>query len=145
MAPIRPTRAPAPAWRAALWPLAAALAALLLAQWARHALVEPADLTAACDAAPWQGLACGLRTLTVQAFIEHRLGGVALGFALVATVTRWRWAAIGALAAGSAALVLYSTDLAAPAVLLGALVCVRPAGRTGVESARPAGRTGAAR
>lgn len=115
-------------WRAAAAPVGAVLAALVLASLARHRLVEPADLTARCDAAPWEGIACTLRTLTVQAFAAQRLGTLALAAAIVATLTRWRALAIAALAAGSAGLVLYSTLLAAPAVLLAALVLVRPAG-----------------
>jgi hypothetical protein len=108
-------------------PLAVLLAALVLASLARYRLVEPADLTAACDAAPWQGAACALRTLTVQAFAGQRLGGLALFCALLALMTRWRGPALLALAAGGAGLVLYSTGLAVPAVLVAALVLVRPA------------------
>ena len=109
-----------------LLPLGVVLSALALAGLARYWLVEPADLTATCDAAPWQGAACVLRSLTVQAFAAQRLGGLALACALLALVMRWRGAALLALAAGSAGLVLYSTRLAAPAVLLAALVLVRP-------------------
>lgn len=108
-------------------PLALALLALVLASLARHRLVEPADLTAACDAAPWDGLACTLRTLTVQMFAAQRLGLLALAAAVVATATRWRSLALVALAAGAAGLVLYSTLFAAPAVLLALLVLVRGA------------------
>lgn len=106
-------------------PLALVLLALVLANLARHRLVEPADLTAACDAAPWDGLACSLRTLTVQMFAAQRLGLLALAAAVVATVTRWRSLALVALAAGTAGLVLYSTLFAAPAVLLALLVLAR--------------------
>lgn len=108
-------------------PLGLALLALVLANLARHRLVEPADLTAACDAAPWDGLACSLRTLTVQMFAAQRLGLLALAAAVVATVTRWRSLALVALAAGTAGLVLYSTLFAAPAVLLALLVLARGA------------------
>jgi hypothetical protein len=108
-------------------PLALALLALLLANLARHRLVEPADLTAACDAAPWDGLACSLRTMTVQMFAAQRLGLLALAAAVVATVTRWRGLALVALTAGTAGLVLYSTLFAAPAVLLALLVLARGA------------------
>jgi len=111
-----------------LVPLGAFLLAVTLASLARHRLVEPAGLTATCDAAPWDGLACSARTLTVQAFAAHRLGVFALGAALLATLTRWRLAAFAALLAGGAGLVLYSASLAAPAVLLAALVLARPAG-----------------
>ncbi len=105
--------------------------ALGAALWARHALVEPAGLTATCDAAPWQDTLCTLRSLVVQGFVQQRLGLLALLLALVAVATRWRWAAWPALASGSAALVLYCADIAAPAVLLAALVCVRPAPSAG--------------
>jgi hypothetical protein len=108
-------------------PLALALLALVLANLARHRLVEPADLTAACDAAPWEGLACSLRTMTVQMFAAQRLGLLSLAAAVVATVTRWRSLALVALAAGTAGLVLYSTLFAAPAVLLALLVLARGA------------------
>jgi hypothetical protein len=108
-------------------PLALALLALVLANVARHRLVEPADLTAACDAAPWDGLACSLRTMTVQMFAAQRLGLLALAAAVVATVTRWRGLALAALAAGTAGLVLYSTLFAGPAVLLALLVLARGA------------------
>jgi hypothetical protein len=112
-----------------LWlPLALAAASLLLARLARHRLVEPADLTAACDAAPWSDLACTLRTLVIQAFAAQRLALAALGCGLLATLTRSRALALAGLATGCAALVLYSVWLAAPAVLLAALVLVRPRG-----------------
>jgi len=117
---------------AAMLPLGVMLLALVLASLARYWLVEPADLTATCDAAPWQGAVCVLRSLTVQAFAAQRLGGVALALGLLALLTRWRVAALLALAAGGAGLVLYSTTLAAPAVLLAGLALVRR--RTGVGS-----------
>lgn len=129
--PRRAARAKSPAprfWRDAALPGVAVGAALVLALLARHQLVEPADLTARCDAAPWEGIACALRTLTVQAFATQRLGTLALAVAVLATFTRWRAPAIVAAAAGTAGLVLYSTLLSAPAVLLAALVLVRPAG-----------------
>jgi len=89
--------------------------------------VEPADLTAICDAAPWQGPACILRSVTIQAFAAQRLGLFALACGLIALLTRRRAAALAALAAGGAGLVLYSTSAAAPAVLLAGLTLVRPA------------------
>jgi len=114
-------------WRLAAVPVGAVVAALVLASLARHQLVEPADLTARCDAAAWEGIACTFRTLTIQAFAGQRLGTLALAAAVIATLTRWRALAIAAVAAGSAGLVLYSTLLSAPAVLLAALVLARPA------------------
>lgn len=108
-------------------PLATAALAVALAQGLRHGLVEPADLTARCDAAPLGDAACALRTFVVQSFIHQRLALAALALALLATFSRWRWAALLALGLGAAGLVLYSSGLAAPAVLLAALVCARPA------------------
>ena len=118
---------------ASLAPLGLALSVLALAGLARYRLVEPADLTAVCDAAPWEGAVCTLRSLTVQAFAAQRLGLAAMACALLALVTRWRWAALTALALGSAGLVLYSVGWAAPAVLIAALVLVRPGGESGAD------------
>ena len=110
-----------------IWPAVMAIStALTLALAARHGLIEPAQLSAACDASPWQSGLCAARTLTIEAFIGHRLAGVALGCGALALLTRWRWAALTSLAAGSAGLVLYSAGPCAPAVLLGALAWVRP-------------------
>ena len=124
----------------ALVPLGLVLSALALAGLARHGLVEPADLTAACDAAPWEGAVCTLRTLTVQAFAAQRLGLAAMACALLALVTRWRWPALTGLGLGSAGLVLYSVGGAAPAVLIAALVLVRPAGEGGAGQQVPVER-----
>lgn len=107
-----------PAWLA---PCAVVSAALLLAGLARYRLVEPAALTALCDAIPWDSTTCILRSLTVQAFAGERLGMLALALAVLALLTRWRTVGLFALAAASAGLVLYSTRWAAPAVLLAAL------------------------
>ncbi len=112
-----------------LAPLLLATLVITLTYAARHGLVEPPELTARCDAAPWQGIECILRTVTVQAFVGQRVGIAAFALALLATVTRWRLAALGALAAGSAGLLLYSLTWAAPAVLLAVLVLVRPCPR----------------
>jgi hypothetical protein len=113
--------------RALALPLAVTLLGLALASLARYRLVEPAALTARCDAAPRDGTACTLRTLTIQTFAAQRLGWAALGCGLLATLLRRRALAWAALAGGSAGLVLYSAALAAPAALLGALVLARPA------------------
>jgi hypothetical protein len=106
-------------------PLALVLGSLAAAQWLRHGLVEPSTLTAACDASPWQDARCTLRTLTVQVFVQQRIGFAALGLALLATLMRWRVAALAALVLAAAGLVLYSSNLAAPALLLAALAGVR--------------------
>ena len=125
---------------AALAPLGLALSALALAGLARYRLVEPADLTAVCDAAPWEGAICTLRSLTVQGFATQRLGLAAMACALLALVTRWRWAALTGLGLGSAGLVLYSVGWAAPAVLIAALLLVRPGGESGAVQQVPVER-----
>ena len=102
-------------------PIVALSAALVLASLARHRLVEPAALTALCDAMPWESTTCILRSLTVQAFAGGRLGMFALALAVLALLTRWRTVGLVALAAAGAGLVLYSTRWAAPAALLAAL------------------------
>jgi len=102
-------------------PIAALAAALVLASLARHRLVEPAALTALCDAMPWESTTCIVRSLTVQAFAGGRLGMFALTLAVLALLTRWRTVGLVALAAAGAGLVLYSTRWAAPAALLAAL------------------------
>ena len=91
----------------------------------RVGLVEPPAMSTACDVDPWRSGACLLRWLTIQAFVDARLGVFALAAALLATLTRRRWIAAVALAAGGAGLMLYSAGLAAPAALLAALVFVR--------------------
>lgn len=111
-----------PAWLAPLAaPFVALSAALLLASLARYRLVEPAALTALCDALPWDSTTCIVRSLTVQAFADGRLGMFALTLAVLALLTRWRTVGLIALAAAGAGLVLYSTRWAAPAALLAAL------------------------
>ena len=131
MKPAAPATEPAAGWRAAAAPSALVVLALALGLGlglgARYGLVEPASLTQTCDAAPWQDLTCTLRTLTVRAFVDQRLALLALGLAVLAVSSRWRWAAGSAMATGSAAWVLYSADIAAPAVLLAALAWVQSA------------------
>ncbi len=126
---MSPTASPLlrrPAWLAPfaaplVAPIVALFAALLLASLARHRLVEPAALTALCDAMPWDSPRCIVRSLTVQAFAGGRLGMFALALAVLALLTRWRTAGLIALAAAGAGLVLYSTRWAAPAALLAGL------------------------
>jgi len=116
-------------------PFIALSAALLLASLARYRLVEPAALTALCDAMPWDSPTCIVRSLTVQAFANERLGMLALTLAVLALLTRWRMVGLIALAAAGAGLVLYSTRWAAPAVLLAALALL-PATAPGPGPAR---------
>lgn len=113
-----------PSWLA---PSGVMLGMLALASLVRYRLVEPADLTALCAATPWDSPACMLRSLAVQAFSGQRIGIAALACALLALLTGWRSVALLALACASAGLILYSTDWAAPAVLLAALALLPPA------------------
>jgi hypothetical protein len=102
-------------------PFITLVTALLLASLARYRLVEPAALTALCDAMPWDSPSCIVRSLAVQAFVDGRLGMLALALAVLALLTRWRTVGLIALAAAGAGLVLYSTRWAAPAALLAGL------------------------
>jgi hypothetical protein len=136
MSPADSRSAQQAGWRAALAapmvapfvaPFIALSGALLLASLARYRLVEPASLTALCDAMPWDSTTCIVRSLTVQAFADGRLGMLALTLAVLALLTRWRTVGLIALAAAAAGLVLYSTRWAAPAALLAGLALLRTA------------------
>jgi hypothetical protein len=108
------------------WPVLLALAVWTAALSARHGLVEPAERTARCEAAPAAGWDCRVRALVVQLFVEQRIGWAALGLGLAAAWTRRPWLAGLGLAAGSAGQVLYATGPASFGWLLSALVLVRP-------------------
>jgi hypothetical protein len=132
MSPADLRSAQTPAWWATVAaplvaPFIALSAALLLASLARYRLVEPAALTALCDAMPRDSTTCIVRSLTVQAFADGRLGMLALALAVLALLTRWRTLGFFALAAAGAGLVLYSTRWAAPAALLAGLALLRAA------------------
>ena len=98
--------------------------ALALAAAARYRLIEPADITAYCDGGGQEAW-CSVRAWTIQAFVNQRIGWVALVLAVIATVTGWRSVAAAALFAACAGLILYNTELCAPAALLALLVWVR--------------------
>jgi hypothetical protein len=98
--------------------------ALTLATAARHGLIEPADVTARCDAGAKEAW-CTVRAWTIQAFVNQRIGWVALALAALATATAWRSLAGAALFTACAGLILYTTELCAPAALLALLVFVR--------------------
>ena len=98
--------------------------ALALAAATRHGLVEPADMTARCDGGA-QEMWCTVRAWTIQAFVNQRIGWAALALALIATVTGWSTVAAAALFAACAGMILYTTELCAPAALLAVLVFVR--------------------
>lgn len=129
------SRPAAPVPRSGWQPVVVVVVAGAAALAARHGLVEPAALTARCDAAPWEGIACSLRSAVVQGFIEHRLALLAALTAAAAWAWRRAGLALTALALGVAGMVLYSASLAAPAALVGLLAWVRAgscrAGRAG--------------
>ena len=111
-------------WRTAATVVLICGAALALAAAARHGLIEPADITARCDGGG-QGGWCTVRAWIIQAFVNQRIGWAALALAALATVTAWRSVAAVALFVACAGLILYTTELCAPAALLAALVFVR--------------------
>jgi apolipoprotein N-acyltransferase len=110
--------------RCALMMIAICGTALVLAAAARHGLIEPADLTARCDRSGHDGW-CRLRTWIIQAFVNERIGWTALALAGLATVTARRSVAGVALFLACAGMILYTTELSAPAALLALLVFVR--------------------
>ena len=95
-----------------------------LAFAARYWLVEPAELSLACD----MGLSeasCSLKSLVVSIFAHQRLGYFALagaGLSLLAQTSIPAWVT---LVAGCAGLVLYCADLSAPSTLIAALVLMK--------------------
>jgi hypothetical protein len=98
--------------------------AFALAAAARYGLIEPADITARCDGGD-SDIWCTVRAVIIQAFVNQRIGWAALALAVLATVTAWRSIATAALFVACAGLILYTTELCAPAALLAALVFVR--------------------
>ena len=112
-------------WRGWLAAALTCLVALALAAAARHWLIEPATVSARCDAGAADGW-CVVRAWTIQLFVHQRIGWGALGLALIAYATGWRGAAWPALLAGCAGFVLYTAELCAPAALLALLALVRP-------------------
>ena len=111
-------------WRGVSVIVVTAVTALALAAAARYGLIEPADVTARCDGGAIDNL-CQVRAWTIQSFVHQRIGWAALGLALVATVTGWRSVAAIALFAACSGLILYTTELCAPAALLALLVFIR--------------------
>ena len=111
-------------WRGVSAIVLMAVTALALAAAVRHGLIEPADVTARCDGGATDIL-CLVRAWTIQSFVHQRIGWAALGLALVATVTGWRSVAAIALFAACSGLILYTTELCAPAALLALLVFIR--------------------
>jgi hypothetical protein len=112
------------AWKSLAVVAVVCVVSLGLAALARHRLVEPADMTALCDGGADSAL-CVLRAWIIQAFVHQRIGWFALALAALATVTAWLSLAVVALFSACAGMVLYTTELCAPAALLAVLVFVR--------------------
>lgn len=112
------------ALRTVVWVLLIGTTALALAAAARYGLVEPADMTARCDGGA-QEVWCSVRAWTIQAFVNQRIGWAALALAAIATLTGWRSVAGTALFTACISLILYTTELGAPAALMALLVFVR--------------------
>jgi hypothetical protein len=94
---------------------------LLAAAFVRYTWIEAVDVAAHCDAGS-SSLTCTLRAWIIQAFVHQRLGWVAVTLAALAYACTSVWAAGAALFLACTGLVLYSTELSAPAALLAALV-----------------------
>ncbi len=101
---------------------AAALAAVM--QSIRLLLVEPDAVASGCviNAQQWP---CQLRMLAVIGFVRNVYGPLSLIAALLAWVSGIRLFAVLAMAAGMAGVVLYSFELSALGLMLGALLLVR--------------------
>ncbi len=107
--------------------------ALALAAAARHWLIEPAEVSARCDAGAADGW-CVIRAWIIQSFVHQRIGWLALAAASVAVLTGWRSVAALALFAACAGLLLYTAGLCAPAALLALLALVREGQPAGTAS-----------
>jgi hypothetical protein len=94
---------------------------LSAAAFVRFSWIEAPELAAHCDAGAPGGV-CALRAWIIQAFIHQRLGWAALGLAALAYGMASPWVAGAAVFLACSGLVLYSTELSAPAVLLACLV-----------------------
>ena len=95
-----------------------------LAIGARYQLIEPAHITFACDGGSPQ-VWCTVRAWIIQAFVHQRIGWAALALASLAVLTGWQLLAAVALFLSCAGLILYTTELCAPAALLALLVFAR--------------------
>ncbi len=92
--------------------------------WLRLDLIEPLSRTAQCTANPDQFI-CDLRAFLVSLFQRERVGWVAFGMAIVGVLIRWRWLVGLGLLVGSAAMMLYSVEPGAAAVLVATLFLLR--------------------
>ncbi len=111
-------------YRSAATAIVVSAIAFLLAISARYRLIEPANITFLCDGGSREVL-CSVRSWIIQSFVHQRIGWLALAIASVAMLTGWRLLAGIALFLACAGLILYTTELCAPAALLALLVFVR--------------------
>ncbi len=122
-------------WRRAATAIAACALAFSLAAGARYMLIEPAHITFQCDGGsrePW----CTVRSWIIQVFVHQRIGWAALALASAALITGWLWLAALALFVSCAGLILYTTELCAPAALLALIVVVRQGHNTTAASSK---------
>ena len=112
------------AWLRAATAIAVCALAFSLAASARYLLIEPAHVTFQCDGGSRDAW-CTVRSWIIQAFVHQRIGWVALALASAALLTGWLWMAAFALFVACAGLILYTTELCAPAALLALIALVR--------------------
>lgn len=105
------------------WLVAAGVVALICA-WLRFDLIEPLARSAACATEPAQ-VVCQIRSGLIELFQAERVGWAALLVSLVALLTQSRWLSGIGLLTGSAALILYSVEPGAAAVLLASMLLLR--------------------
>ena len=100
------------------------VAAWLVAALLRYGLVEYAPAWTRCAAvdAPWW---CVLRAAVLWGIGSRICEIVSLAAAALAALTRFRWFAVIALAAGVAGAVLYRFEFSAVGILAGALLMAR--------------------
>ncbi|TDQ78610.1 hypothetical protein A8950_3666 [Dongia mobilis] len=114
-----------PFWRRA-WPWALLLAACLaVAFWLRYGLIQSTPIGLSClDAAtaPWY---CGPREVLVRFNMWAGWSFAALGFGVLALLTRHRLAIALGLAAGALGLVLYNAGPAAGGLIMALFALLR--------------------
>ena len=110
-----------------------AVASFGVALGLRFLLIEPPHFAWVCQGAtpPWW---CPLREGAILFLRIQGLGLIALGAGLLALWRGSLWAALVAIACGTAGLVLYGPEAAAGGVLLGAVVVARRCGASTVVS-----------
>lgn len=121
--------------RRAATAVAVSAVAFSLAAGARYLLIEPAHITFLCDGGSREAW-CEVRSWIIQAFVHQRIGWAALAIAAAALVTGWLSMASIALFVSCAGLILYTTELCAPAALLALIALVRQGHNTSAASSK---------